>query len=145
HSRPVFAFDYHYETSYTDGDGVSQTESHDFSAVIVDFGVPLKPLVVREEQWTDKLASVVGFKDVQCDSPAFNKAFRVLAADPVWANAVLGPSTMESLLQSPRFYLEFRDQYALVLREKTFAPQDFDAALDLATGVLDRIPDSLVR
>jgi hypothetical protein len=119
--RAVCAFDYHYETHSTDSDGHRTTHNHHFSAVIVEAGMPLKPLFIRTEHFFDK-------------SP-----------DRRWAFDVLQQSTMEFLLEAPRFALEFQHRQVIAYREKTFAPADFEAALEVIKGVLERLPEYLLR
>ena len=46
---PTTAFEYHYETYSKDKDGKQQTHHHYFSAVVIETGLPLKPLWIRPE------------------------------------------------------------------------------------------------
>jgi hypothetical protein len=134
------AFDYHYTT----GSGKNKTHHH-FSGVIITTNLPLKPLSIRNETVFDRLASVVGFEDIQFESVEFNKQFHVSSSDRRWAFDVLPQSTMEFLLDSPKFQVEFRPCLVLARRDRLFQPQDFDAAIEVIEGILRRLPASLVQ
>jgi hypothetical protein len=53
--------------------------------------------------------------------------------------------TMEFLLGSPHFYLDFRDRYVIAYRKRPFKVADFEAAIQVITGILDRLPASVVQ
>jgi hypothetical protein len=145
-SRRTFCgFDYHYETYSTDSKGNRETHHHYFSAVIVDSGLPLKTLYLRSEGFFDRVAEFLGFDDIDFESREFSKAFHVKAPDKRWAYDVLHQETMEYLLQAPRFDLEFQAGQVIAYRGSTFDPAEFDAALDLIHGILDRLPRSVLQ
>ena len=143
--RPVSAFDYHYETHSTDSKGNRTTHDHDFSAVIVETGLPLKPLSIRKEGFFNKVGEFLGFDDIDFESTEFSKEFFVKSPDRRWAFDVLQQSTMEFLLESPRFALEFQRSEIIAYRDRAFKPEDFEAALAVVEGVLQRLPDYLLR
>ena len=143
--RPISAFDYHYETHSTDSKGHRTTHNHHFSAVIVATGLPLKPLVIRKEDFFDKIGEFLGFDDIDFESTEFSKAFYVKSPDRRWAFDVIHQETMEFLLASPRFALEFQQSDVIAYRGRTFKPEDFEAALEVIAGVLDRLPEYLVK
>ena len=144
-NRPVCAFDYHYETHHTDSKGNRQTSHHYFSAVIVDSGLPLKPLFIREERLFDKLADFVGFNDIDFESAEFSKKFYVKSPDKKWAYDVLHQATMEFMLQSLQYDIEFLGRHVIAYRNKTFKAGYFEEALILVNGILDRLPESLIQ
>jgi hypothetical protein len=143
--RPVHAFDYHYETESTDSDGKTTTTSHAFSAVVVSTNLPLKPLAIRSEGFFDRVAAFLGFEDIDFESTEFSRQFHVTSPDRRWAYDVLPQSTLEFLLDSPRFLIELCDCQLIAYREQTFKPADFDAALQVIEGILERLPASLVQ
>ena len=139
-NRKVYAFDYHYET----GDG-KNTHHYYFSAVILDTNLPLKPLFIRNEKFLDKVEDFLGFDDIKFESVEFNKQFHVKAPDKKWAYDVLNQTTMEFLLGSPRFYLDFHDRYVIAYRKDRFYISEFEEAIHVVTGILDRLPESVVQ
>jgi hypothetical protein len=144
-NRQIRAFDYHYETHSTDSKGRRKTHHHYFSAVIINTNLLLKPLFIRPENMFDKLTEFFGFDDIDFESAAFSRAFFVKSPDRRWAYDVIQQSTMEFLLSSPRYTIEFDRSYILACRNSRFSPVEFDAALDVAAGIVTRLPLSLVK
>jgi len=144
-NRPVRAFDYHYETHHTDSKGNRQTQHHYFSAVIVDANLPLKPLFIRGEHLFDKLTEFIGFNDIDFESAEFSKKFYVKSPDKKWAYDVLPQATMEFMLGAPRFDIEFGIRHVIAYRNNTFKMQEFEEAINLVNGILDRLPESLIE
>lgn len=143
--RNILAFDYHYETESRDSKGNKSTTSHWFSGVLVDSGLPLKPLQLRPEHLFDRLGQLVGFHDIDFESVEFNKAFVVKAQDRRWACDVIQPATMEFLLASRRQKLAFSGRWVMSWGDSTFSVQEFTESLTIANGVIDRMPDFLVQ
>jgi hypothetical protein len=145
HRRAVCAFDYYYETYSTDSKGNRQTHRYYFSAVIVDTHLPLKPLFIRAEGFFDKVAEFFGFDDIDFESAEFSRKFCVKAKDKKWAYDVLHQETMEFLLNSPRYTLDFQGSQIIAYDDSTFGTADFERALEVIHGVVDRLPKSLLR
>ncbi len=140
----AMAFDYHYQTYSTDSKGNRQTHHHEFSAVVVDSGLRLTGLSIRGESMFDKMKGAFGFDDIDFESAEFSRKFWVTSPSKRWAYDVLHQGTMEFLLESPRYSLEFEDgSQVMALRSRKFKPPEFDQALELITGVLDRIPKDI--
>ncbi|MFN4261549.1 MAG: hypothetical protein ACK4RK_19880 [Gemmataceae bacterium] len=142
---PIVAFDYHYETYSTDSKGRRRTHHHHFSAVIVETDLPLKPLYIRNETFLDKIGQFFGFDDINFELAEFSREFHVSAPDRRWAYDVLHQEAMEFLLRAPRFTLELQPRRALAYRGQTFSVADFEAAMTVVTGLIERMPTSVVR
>ncbi len=143
--HPVRAFDYHYETYSTDSKGRRTTHHHHFSAVIVDSGLPLKPLFIRPEGFLDKITEFFGWDDIDFESAEFSRKFYVKSPDKRWAFDVIHQATMEFLLESPVFTLDFQGRHVMAYRDNKFDPQEFIVALEVIEGVLSRLPKSVLR
>lgn len=143
--RPVRAFDYHYETHHTDSKGNRRTTHHYFSAVIVDANLWLKPLFIRSENLFDKFADFVGFNDIDFESAEFSKKFYVKSPNKKWAYDVLHQATMEFMLQSLQYDIEFFGRHVIAYRKNTFGAGYFEEAINLVNGILDRLPESLIQ
>ena len=144
-NRQMRAFDYHYETHNTDSKGQRHTQHHYFSAVVVEANLPLKPLFIRNEHLFDKLAEFVGFDDIDFESTEFSKKFYVKSPDKKWAYDVLPQATMEFMLSAPHFDIEFGGRQVIAYRNNTFKALEFEEALNLVNGILDRLPESLIQ
>lgn len=143
--RQLLAFDYHYETYSHDSKGHRRTNHHHFSAVILESSVPLEPLLIRAEGFFDKVKEFFGFDDIDFESAEFSRQFYVKAANRKWAYDVIHARTIELLLASPRFTIQFGPRQAIAWRSGTFGTQEFSAATALVQGILDRLPDYVVK
>jgi hypothetical protein len=143
--QEVCAFDYHYQTYSRNSKGHRTTHHHHFSAVIVETPLPLKPLSIREENFFDKVGEFVGFDDIDFELAEFSRAFHVKSEDRRWAFDVLHQESMEFLLSSPRFMLEFRDRHVMTRRRSVFKPEEFEQAFQVSTGLLAKLPGSVLQ
>lgn len=140
--RPLLAFDYHYETHSTDDKGNRTTQSHHFSAVIVQAEIPLKPLSIRPEGIFDKLGAVFGFEDINFESAEFSRRYKVTAPDRRWAYDVLHARAIEYLLAKPPFSLQFGQGNRVIhAGSTTWNVSGFEAAANLVSDLLDLLPD----
>ncbi len=143
--RGFLGFDYHYETHSTDSKGRRTTQHHYFSAVILESRIPLKPLFIRPEGLFDKITEFFGYDDIDFESAEFSRKFYVRSPDKRWAFDVIHQRTMEFLLEAPRFTMKFDLQHAIAYRSGRFKPAEFGAAAEVIAGVLDRLPEYVVR
>ncbi len=143
--RPTLAFDYHYETHSTDSKGKRTSHSNYFSAVIIASDIPLKPLYIRREGFFDKVTQFFGFDDIDFESAEFSRKFFVKSPDKRWAYDVIHQRTMEFLLSAPEFSIRFARGHVIAWRSRTNKPADFEAAAGLICGILDRLPEYVVR
>ena len=144
-ARPILAFDYHYETHSTDSKGRRTSSSHYFSAVVITSDIPLKPLYIRREGFFDKIGQFFGFDDIDFESAEFSRKFYVKSPDKRWAYDVIHTRTMEHLLASANFSIRFDRAHVIAWRSRTNKPADFEAAAELISGILDRLPEYVVR
>ncbi len=137
---PIKAFDYHYAT----GSGKSRSD-HYFSAVILASGIPLKPLYIRREGFFDKLTEFFGFDDIDFESAEFSRKFYVKSSDKRWAYDVIHARMMEYLMAAPDFGIQFDLMHIIAWRERKFKPADFQAGAELISGIIDRLPEYVVK
>jgi hypothetical protein len=145
--RLVVALDCRYVTPLRNVSGRRwASECHRFSAVTVQAAPPLEPLVIRSASFFDKVDRLFGGNPVAFDSPEFNRQFYVTSPDHDWARRALSPAAMEFLLQSPRFTLECNGYCVVGHRgDRLLSPDDFEAAIALISGLLDRIAPDVRR
>jgi hypothetical protein len=143
--RPFTGFDYHYETYSTDKDGKRQTHHHYFSAAVLGTQIPLRPLLIRPEGFFDKVTEFFGYDDIDFESAEFSRRFYVKAEDKRWAYDVLHARAMQFLLDQPRYTIQFERDCVIIYRSSTFKIEDFEAAAKIVDGLLDQLPDYLVK
>jgi hypothetical protein len=152
------AFDYYYHSYYegslSDDDprpliswliGTSKGDRH-FSAVVIDAGIPLLPLTIRPRDMLDEVAELIGFEEIGFESAEFSQKFFVRSADRRWAYDVVHQKTMEILLAHPHFLLDFQGSQIIAYHhDKVFSLGEFESALKVVTGIVDGLPESVVR
>jgi hypothetical protein len=138
--REFLGCDYHYAI----GSGKSRSE-HFFSLVIIKSPIPLEPLLIRPETFSDKLAELVGFNDIDFESAEFSKKFYVKSPDKKWAYDIIHPQMMEFLMNSPEFSIQLDSLSVIVYRDARFSPAEFEDAANLANGIFERIPDYVAQ
>jgi len=143
--RRITAFDYHYATHSRDSKGRRRTHHHHFSALVLNTDLRLKPLFIRPESFFDKLTEFVGFDDIDFESAEFSRKFYVKAEDRRWAYDVIHARTMEFLLDRPQFSVQFNGHNVIAYRSSRFGPEDFETAAEVVCGMLERLPDYLVK
>ena len=143
--RAICGFDYHYETYSTNSKGHRQTHHHHFSAVVLDTHLPLKRLVIRPEGFFDKIGEFFGFDDIDFESNQFSREFHVTSPDRRWAFDVIHQATMEFLMAAPRFTIELAGPRVIAYRSNCFDADEFEHALQVSAGIIDRLPNYLLR
>lgn len=138
--RAFLGFDYHYTT----GSGKSRQDHH-FSAIILQSPILLKPLFIRPENFLDKITEFAGFNDIDFESAEFSRKFYVKSPDKRWAYDVIHPQMMEFLLAAPVFTLQFDLTQIMASRNTTFSVNDYESAVKVVEGMLERLPEYLVK
>ena len=142
---PCLTFDYHYETYSTNSKGRRRTRHHRFSSIILGSRVPLKPLFIRTEGFFDKITEFIGIDDIDFESAEFSRTFFVKADDRRWAFDVIHQQTMEFLLAAPRFTIQFERNHVMAFRTSKFKAPEFEQAVETIKGILDRLPEYVIR
>jgi hypothetical protein len=134
--RDITAFDYHYVT----GHGKSR-KVHNFSALVIQCLLTLKPLYLRPENIFDRVTDFFGYDDIDFESAEFSRQFFVKARDKRWAYDILHQRMIEYLLGAPKFHFQFDVRDIMVWRNERFSEKDFDDAFLLIQGMLSRLPE----
>ncbi len=111
------------------------------SAVVIGSDRPLKHLFIRPEGIADRVWKPYESEELNFESAQFNNAFYVSANDRKWAYDVIHPRMMEFLLSQPRFMIAFGPKHVIVFHERIFTVPEFQQAAELASGILDRLPE----
>ncbi|UZN02667.1 hypothetical protein [Cellulomonas sp. S1-8] len=134
---PAVSFTY----GWTTGSG---KEERDHRAHVVGVPLPayLPTLELTAEGVGARLAKTLGARDLQLESEAFNAAYRVDAADPRTAHAILHPRTLERLLRPDAVGLAWRVEGTWL---QSWEPGSTDTAriaprLGVLSGVVRGVP-----
>ena len=144
----IFAFDYHYQIlTRVDQSGEEHAYHYSFSAVIACSNCTLKPLLIRPVGLLDKLGEAAGFDNIEFESAEFSRRYHVSSPDRRWAYDVLQPRTIELLLRGPELSIEFNYDNVIAYRGlgAKLDIDEIDAAIDVVGGILDGLPEYLVR
>lgn len=136
-SRDALSFTY----AWTTGSGKSRSTHH---AHVVALALPafLPTVEVTPEGLGAKLVKMLGARDLQFESEAFNEAYRVAASDPRVGHAILHPRLMERLLRADALGSAWRIEGTEIL---SWEPRSTDvdrlaSRLGLLAAVVDSIP-----
>ncbi|MBE0634441.1 hypothetical protein IH601_00380 [Candidatus Bipolaricaulota bacterium] len=138
--RWLEAFDYRYVTGHGKNRSV-----HTFSAIILRSDFPLKSLQLRPENAFDKLTEFFGADDIDFESDEFSREFHVKSPDKKWAFDVLHQRTMQFLLKSPRYSIEFDTGSVICWRNRRLDISARESAIEVALGILDQLPEYVIR
>lgn len=138
--RQMVAFDYSYETESTDSDGHRTTTTHRYAVCALTMPAAAPTLELTPEGFLGRVGTLLGMDDLELESEDFNRRYRVRAADPRLAYAMLGPRTMQSLLARPALHLRVSGADALCWESGRHSPAELLARLDTLSTLLDGVP-----
>jgi len=138
--RDCTLIDYRYVT----GSGKNRS-THNRGVVILACDFPTVPLQIRRENPFDKVGEFLGMDDIDFESAEFSRKFYVKSADKKWAYDVIHTRAMDHRLKGPAFNVEFGFAELCVYKNGHFNPESYEQALEFAGGLLDLVPDYVVR
>lgn len=138
-------YTYSRTTSSTDSNGHSSTSTTNYDHHVVMLYLPawLPPLNLTRETFGTRLMKAFGAQDIQFESEAFNKAWRVTAKDLKFAHDVVNPQLMERLMAADfrGMPLHFSGQTVLTWSTGRSQLNNIDAHLTLLTEALTHVPE----
>jgi hypothetical protein len=137
----VMLFDF----SYTTGSGKNRT-THRRTACVLE--VPTHHyfpyVIIRPESFFDKIASAVGFNDIDFESVEFSKKYFVKSKDRRFAYDIIHPRMMEYLLSVGSVCIEIANRAVLVHHDTRLSPGEWVELYGRAREFLDRVPERLL-
>lgn len=144
-SYPARMGDFLYKITSSNGK-TTTTHTYRFSYLILHLpftGVP--DLLIRREGVFDKLASIVGFDDIDFESAEFSRRFLVKSPDKRFAYDVIDPRMMEFLLASDPPVIDIEHgRLSIADGRSTWSPEEFVAQLNFARAFFSRWPEHVV-
>jgi hypothetical protein len=132
--------DYHYQTESSDGKKTT-THTHLLSYVILEspyLGAP--DLFIRGEGFFDRIASAIGFDDIDFESVEFSRAFLVKSNDKRFAYDVVSPTMMEFMLATTPPTVDFQRGVCCLYHGSVLQPEDFAATLQWTVEFFEHWP-----
>jgi len=138
----VLAFDYHYQTYYTDKNG-THTQHHWFSFFILTLPTTFPDLTIRRENLFTKVAEAFGYQDIKFESAEFSKTFLVRSPDKKFAYDVCNAKMMEYLLANRDLSIEFENEVIALVCGTRLAVGQFELNLQRLIEIRSRLPEYL--
>jgi hypothetical protein len=129
---------------YVTGSGKNR-QTHRRGLVILQTDHPTIPLQVRRENPFDKVGEFLGMDDIDFESAEFSRKFFVKSSDRKWAYDVIHARTMDYLLREAFQEFEFGFSELCVIRNGRHDPRSYEETLRFAEGLLDLVPDYVVK
>ena len=134
--------DFTYQVTSSNGKSTSTT-TYRFSYVILHMpfvGVP--DLLIRKEGFLDKIASVIGFDDIDFESSEFSRKFLVKSPDKKFAYDIVHPQMMEFLMQGPAPMVDIeRDRVCFMDGKRVWSVAEFRRHLHWAKAFFELWPE----
>jgi hypothetical protein len=143
--RSFIAFDYSYETSSSDAKGNRSTQTHRFAVCALALPAPVPGLELTGENALTRIGGALGLPDLELESEAFNRRYRVHAADPRFAYDVLHPRTIQALLDRPTTNVRMSGDAVVSWDKGRQTPEHLLATLDHLAVLVDGVPDWVWR
>lgn len=137
---PLQYGDFHYETT-SRRNGKTETDHHYLSYVIVEspyLGAP--DLFIRGEGFFDRIASAIGFDDIDFESDEFSRKFIVKSSDKRFAYDVISPQMMEYMLRTTPPTVDFQRGVCCLYHGGTLEADDFAATIQWAVEFFEHWP-----
>jgi hypothetical protein len=146
--RQFVAFDYSYQTHTNTSKG-RRTTTHRYAVCVVPLPMALGVVSVLPENLLTRAAGAAGMaSDIDLESEAFNRRFRVRARNAKLASDVLPPRTMDYLVGLPDDTVpSFRLQagHLIAWRDGRLEPADVVRTCAVLDRVIDGIPSFVWR
>jgi hypothetical protein len=145
--RLVAFFDYQYVTvtysrsrrrSWFESEPYEHRWTHRASVVAAELGFSSAPLLVRPERWTDKVAAVMGYEDVDFASfREFSSRFYVNGPDRLFARRLITPLLARFFVDRVRCAADFCGPWLLLYAGGRLTAWRAEGLIELASQLAD--------
>ncbi|MEM1058164.1 MAG: hypothetical protein AAGK14_02860 [Verrucomicrobiota bacterium] len=140
----VIVCDYHYET-YSRGKHGRQTHHHYLNLTTMIIPVFVPELQIAPESFLDKIASSLGFDDIDFESAEFSRKFKVTSPDKKFAYDFCHARMIEYLLLKPDQILEVEGNTLAEIRRGRLTPKTLRSDLEHLAQIRSLIPGYLLK
>ena len=137
---PIQFGDFHYQTESSNGKQTT-THTHLLSYLILEspfLGAP--DLFIRSEGFFDRIASAIGFDDIDFESDEFSRKFIVKSSDKRFAYDVISPQMMEFMLRTTPPTVDFQRAVCCLYHGGILEADDFAATIQWAVEFFEHWP-----
>jgi hypothetical protein len=121
-------------------DDADRRRIHRRSAVAVELGVGLQPVLVRPERLVDKALALVGYEDIDFDDlPEFSRAFYVNSPDRGAARRLVTPAFARFCLDRLRCTVDFVGPWMLLTRDAVLHAPSVRELMDVGSRLGDLV------
>jgi hypothetical protein len=132
-------FDYWYYTESTDSNGNRSKSYHYFSCALTEVPIDAAALTISRENVLTRIGDHLGFEDIQFESEAFNRAYRVKCTDQKFATDLVDARMMQWLLPQEGWGFELTGPYLLAYCKRR-KPTELIPLLGTLRAFRDHIP-----
>ena len=143
-SRDVITGDFRYTVTSHNGKHTTRTTYH-FSYLLVQLEHVVPELIIRRENFFDKIKAFLGFDDIDFESAEFSKRFSVKSTDKRFAWDLIDPRMIEWLLDTECPAIELEGAWMCLAQQSCWAPEDYAEKIALAGAFMDHWPEHTVR
>jgi len=143
--RKIAFFDYRWTTVVQDsfrrswwwsGGGYDEgtyLRAHERSAIAIELGVGLQPILIRPERLVDKALALVGYEDIDFDLlPEFSSAFYVNSPDRLAARRLVTPTLARFFMEHVRCTVDIVGPWMLLHHDSKLRPGRIQDLMELA-------------
>ena len=132
---PVLMGDFRY-TIESGGGKNKSSKTYRLSYLVVDISTYAFPkLLIRPENFMDKVAGAVGFDDIDFESHEFSKNFYVSSTDKRFAYDLIDPRMMEFLMKGQPKVIDAEGGWVCIIQQKRrWDVQEFKANISWLTS-----------
>lgn len=127
-------------TAFSYGTRIGPGRPPIYRVVAVPLPGPMPPLAVGPERLLRSVAPALGLPDVDLESEAFNRTYRVLARDRRYAVTMLPPRTAEMLLGTEPFAWRIEESVLLSWDESLADPAGLPLRIEQVTAIVRHAP-----
>lgn len=123
----VIVCDYHYQTTSYNGKAGQKTNHHYLNLTLTTLPTYFPELQIAPENFFDKIADSLGFGDIDFESAAFSRQFKVTSPDKKFAYDFCHARMIDYLMERPDQVLEVEGNTLAEIRRGRLTP---DAVVD---------------
>jgi len=139
--NPMRAFDYWYYEESTDSDGNRTKTTYRYTCCLLEIEAAFPPLALTRENVFTRMADGLGFRDIEFESPDFNKRFQVKAKDRRFAFSFVDARMMKWLLAlAGKEEFEVAGGWLLVFHRGRRKPVGFAPLIETALAFRTQVP-----